>query len=260
VPSAFDDTSAGTLRRLAEAFRSGRLGPDLSAFALSKVADCPDALVRQLLELSNDRVPSLCIAALLDSHAETVETRHSRVAAELVWTGPVGPGAQSRDTSVVLRELFARAQRDVLVSTFVVWNAEKVFQPLAERMEAMPDLRARIFLHVGHKERDTTLESEVLREFSDHFRREWPGTRLPEVFYDPRGLAAEPSDRATWHAKCVVVDDEIALVTSANFTEWAQGRNVEAGVLVHGPQFCHQLRKQFESLVEAKQVRRVPGL
>jgi len=247
------------LRRLAEAFRSGQLGGDLSPFAISKVASCSDGLTEELVNLSRQGVPVTYLAELLDAHAETIEVRNGRVNAELVWTGPVGPGGQSRDTSVVLQELFAHAQRDVLVSTFVVGNAETVFRPLAERMDAVPDLRVRIFLHVGRKAHDTTLESEVLREFSDDFRGEWPGPRLPEVFYDPRGLSADSTERATWHAKCVVVDEDRAFVTSANFTEWAQGRNVEAGVLLQGEHFAGQLRKQFDSLVEGRIVRRLPG-
>ena len=64
----------------------------------------------------------------------------------------------------------------------------------------------------------------------------------------------------SWHAKCVVVDDDVAFVTSANFTEWAQQRNVEAGVLVRNSHFARQLRAQFDGLVQAKAVRRVPGL
>lgn len=46
-------------------------------------------------------------------------------------------------------------------------------------------------------------------------------------------------------------------MTSANFTEWAQDRNVEAGVLVRSRSFNAQLRQQFESLVRAKLVVRL---
>jgi hypothetical protein len=47
---------------------------------------------------------------------------------------------------------------------------------------------------------------------------------------------------------------------SANFTEAAQERNIEAGILVGDPAFARALRDQFESLVEARQLLRVPGL
>ena len=87
----------------------------------------------------------------------------------------------------------------------------------------------------------------------------WPGVRRPEVYYDPRGLSPDPSIRASWHAKCVLVDDEVAFVTSANFTEWAQDRNVEAGALIRSRHFASQLRLQMESLIESRQVKRLPG-
>ena len=127
-------------------------------------------------------------------------------------------------------------------------------------MDEVPDLRARIFLHIARSMRDTVLDSELLREFVDQFRRAWPGQRRPELYYDPRGLSTDSTVRATWHAKCVVVDDELSFVTSANFTEWAHQRNVEAGVLVRSRSFNAQLRQQFDSLVRAKLVLRVPGV
>jgi hypothetical protein len=55
------------------------------------------------------------------------------------------------------------------------------------------------------------------------------------------------------------VDDEIAFVTSANFTEWAQERNLEAGVLVRDVGFARSLRNQFESLIAASGLRLLPG-
>ena len=80
---------------------------------------------------------------------------------------------------------------------------------------------------------------------------------MPEVYYDPRSLQAVGEESACLHAKCVVVDDARAFVTSANLTEAAQGRNIEAGVLLEDPLFARALRKQFESLVDRGYVRRL---
>ena len=41
--------------------------------------------------------------------------------------------------------------------------------------------------------------------------------------------------------------------------EWAHQRNVEAGVLIRNAEFVRQLRQQFDSLIETKLVRRLPG-
>ncbi len=136
---------------------------------------------------------------------------------------------------------------------------ERVFATLAGRLDAVPELSVRLFVHVERAWKDTRVESELLREFADGLRTRWPGTRLPEVYYDPRTLSHDVATRAAWHAKCLLIDDEVALVTSANFTEWAHQRNVEAGVLVRSQHFARQLRSQFDSLVQARAVRRVPG-
>jgi phosphatidylserine/phosphatidylglycerophosphate/cardiolipin synthase-like enzyme len=98
-----------------------------------------------------------------------------------------------------------------------------------------------------------------LREFAVHFGEQWPWPKRPEVYYDPRTVTHDKADSATWHAKCVLVDEELAFVTSANFTEWAHQRNVEAGVLMKNRHFADQLRQQFEGLIQSKQVRRLPG-
>ena len=43
----------------------------------------------------------------------------------------------------------------------------------------------------------------------------------------PRSLDAEGPKRASLHAKVVVADERIAFISSANFTEAAQVRNME---------------------------------
>lgn len=254
---ALASESAGTLRRLADALTSGRLSAPLSAFALKRAAPCSNEFAAEVLRLADEGMSPPHLAMLLNAAAEAAEARAGQTSAELVWTGPELPGVSSRDTSVVVRELWAQAERDVIVSTFVVQSIETVFEPLAARMAERSDLRVRLFLHIGRTLRDTALDSELVREFSDTFTRRWPGQRRPEVYYDPRGLSADPATRATWHAKCVVVDDELSFVTSANFTEWAQDRNVEAGVLVRSRSFNAQLRQQFESLVRSRLVTRL---
>ena len=110
-----------------------------------------------------------------------------------------------------------------------------MFWTLAGRMDTEPDLRVRLFVNIHRKQRDDTPDAVLLREFADTFQHGlWPGKRLPETFYDPRSLATEGKTRACLHAKCIVIDDHRALITSANFTEAAHKRNIEAGTVIHG--------------------------
>lgn len=261
MTTLFAGLSGNALRTLADAFRGGRLGAGAGSLAINRVCACPDDAVADLQRLMAEGMTPAHLALLLAASAAARERPVAEAqSVELVWTGPEGVGAYCRDTSVVVRDLFASAQRRVLVSTFVVNQAGTVFEALAQRMDAVPEVQAQVFLHVPRAPRDTRYESEILREFAAKFRKAWPGGRLPDVFYDPRGLAANSEARATWHAKCVVVDDDAAFVTSANFTDWAQQRNVEAGVLVRDRQLVAQLLGQFDGLVRTQQVKRVPGL
>ena len=88
-------------------------------------------------------------------------------------------------------------------------------------------------------------------------RDHWPSdVPLPAIYYDPAGrkLGAK---RTKLHAKCVVVDEEIAFVTSANFTEAAQERNIEAGVLLDHPRLAAALAARFDALRDAGVLRRM---
>jgi phosphatidylserine/phosphatidylglycerophosphate/cardiolipin synthase-like enzyme len=172
---------------------------------------------------------------------------------DLVTTGPEVPGVTNRDTSVVVRELFAGAQRSVLVAGYAVYQGREVFRALADRMVELPELSVRMFLDVQRGPGDTSMASEVVKRFAERFKtREWPeGRPLPKVFYDPRSLDLEADKRACLHAKCVVVDGEAVFVSSANFTEAAQERNIEMGLLVRSRWLAERVMRHFEALLAA---------
>ena len=80
---------------------------------------------------------------------------------------------------------------------------------------------------------------------------QWPNERpLPQVFFDPAALDLVYSEkRACLHAKAVrggVVDSRSVFISSANFTEAAQQRNVEVGVLAHSESLAHRLTAFFD--------------
>ena len=51
------------------------------------------------------------------------------------------------------------------------------------------------------------------------------------------------------HAKCVVIDGLEALVTSANFTEAAQTRNIELGLLIEDSLVPRRIEELIDSLI-----------
>jgi phosphatidylserine/phosphatidylglycerophosphate/cardiolipin synthase-like enzyme len=198
--------------------------------------------------------------ALLRELLLLVDVEPRDESATLVWSGPEDAGAETRDTGVVLRELFARAERHVLIAGFAVYQGKEVFRVLAERMDELPDLTVEMFLNIERPYGDSTSADELLLRFATRFRDEqWPGHRLPTVYYDPRSIELlEPGEkRAALHAKCVVVDEAQAFITSANFTEAAQERNIEVGVLLNDRSIACALGAQFANLLARGQLRRL---
>lgn len=142
------------------------------------------------------------------------------------------PGAASRDTSVVVRELFSNAESSVLIAGFAISHGNEIFRALAERMASVPTLAVRMFLNVPRNDADRASNDEILHSFDLTFKnKHWPWAKYPEVFYDPRALETNFSKRASLHAKCLVVDGVKCFVSSANFTESGQARNIEVGDL-----------------------------
>ena len=202
---------------------------------------------RSLSELGSQSLAYLLRAVAVERQAANEEW-DKRL--ELVWTGPERPGAGTRDTAVVVRELFQSAEQDVIVAGYALFNARPIFEPLANRMMARPGLRVIVFLNVASHGGHLNPES-VVEEFGRNFvTSHWPRGPLPEVYYDPRSIAQDGGQRAVLHAKCVVIDRTRTFITSANITEAAQERNIELGVVINDAAFGTLVHDQFAGLVE----------
>ena len=252
---------------LAAALAGGGIAPPFRrSQLLGHVSDqLLDDVLGEFQDLSARGMTPLHIAEMLHLLAEeraAAQAVADRV--ELVWSGTEVLAAPSRDTAVVVQELFREARESVLIASYALDTgnqAKGLFGTLAGRMDTEPDLRVRLFVNVHRKQRDGIADAVVLREFADTFRHDlWPGKRLPETFYDPRSLATEGKTRACLHAKCIVIDDHRALITSANFTEAAHKRNIEAGTVITDSILARALRVQFDTLVDHAALERVPGL
>jgi phosphatidylserine/phosphatidylglycerophosphate/cardiolipin synthase-like enzyme len=253
------------MNALAKAMEAGSLP---SPFGTASVSKHVEASLAPGVALELERLRSLGmapshLAVLLRMLAtEHEDAQRAREEVELVWTGPESPGAESRDTLIVVQELFETAQRRVLMSTFSFYEGRVLFERLGERMTEHPDLRVDIFANIHRRKDEDGLvaDVDVLQRWSNEFRKwHWPSEApLPNVFFDPRTL--KTADAVSLHAKCIVIDSERALVTSANFSESAQRKNIEAGVLTRNANWAAKLERQFDMLVSRKQLLPVPGL
>jgi phosphatidylserine/phosphatidylglycerophosphate/cardiolipin synthase-like enzyme len=176
----------------------------------------------------------------------------------LVWTGPESGASVSRDTSMVVRDLFANARRCVIVGGYV-FDDPDILRPLHRAM-AERGVTAQLFMNIPSEAVSLAEADAVATRVIDAFLREvWTfGAPKPEVLYDPRTAVRGPP-WTSLHAKCVVVDDERTLITSANFTDRGQSRNIETGVLVEDRLFAEELAGQWRMLIAGGLVRRYGG-
>jgi phosphatidylserine/phosphatidylglycerophosphate/cardiolipin synthase-like enzyme len=234
-----------TLERLRDSLVSKRLRSPVTRAALLDLG-----IHHQLDELEaalSGHSALACRTALDIAIAERAAGR--RPVPELVWSGPERSNATARDTAVVLRALFERAQRQVILAGYDFTNGSSLLEPL---WIAMRDrhVDVRLFIHIEQVDGDV----QDARAYGDNAVRAvmghiWPfGEPRPRVYYDARALVPRP--RFNMHAKCVVVDGECALVTSANFTLRAHEQNTECGVLLEDPTFALHLSRQWLGLID----------
>jgi phosphatidylserine/phosphatidylglycerophosphate/cardiolipin synthase-like enzyme len=229
---------AGRITALASAYQVRHAVPATTEAA----ADELSGLLRAGLDLHH---ATLLVQAIL-AERQTAQSP----AIELVTSGPDAAG-NSRDTGVILRDLFARAESRVLIVGFAIHQGRQVFAALAERMAERGELVVRLCVDIARKPGDTSTEHGILARFRTRLvQREWPGPRFPELYYDPRALATADGPRASLHAKCVVVDGRTAFVGSANLTEAAQARNIEMGLLVRSPEVAAAIERHMDGLIE----------
>ena len=252
------DLPAHQRRRLALALESGVLAAPFTPESVRSVlgiGDAAPALIAALERWEALGVSGPAKAAWLRSLEEAEGRRETP---EFVWSGPEVHGLHARGTRQTLEASLASARRSVWLSTYAFFDGQQAFEPLARRMDETPELAVTVLLNIERKRGDATRAEDLVRRFADRFwNTDWPGTRRPRVFYDPRSL--EPGGpEGVLHAKALVVDDELAFLTSANLTEAALDRNIEMGVLLRDRAFAAAVVAHFRSLVERELLRPLP--
>jgi phosphatidylserine/phosphatidylglycerophosphate/cardiolipin synthase-like enzyme len=251
-----------TLTQLAGALRSGRLAPPFTPLLLRRYV--PESLAAAVAGDLQRRAEAGATPSLLGDSLDLLgQDRRQRPIAEdvieLVWTGPEAPGIVNRDTAVVVREMFQGARESVLIAGFAVYGGQIIFRELADQMDQEPGLQVRMFLDIQRPQHDLSSPAELVREFGERFvQKEWPGRSLPRLYYDPRSMSTDGTIRASLHAKCVVVDGEQSFVSSANFTEAAQTRNIEVGPHLRSHHVAARLVEHFETLAASNILLPVP--
>jgi phosphatidylserine/phosphatidylglycerophosphate/cardiolipin synthase-like enzyme len=249
------------LNALAASIRSGRVTLPCSAHSLQRIVGTADgdSISRRLEALASLGMSPEAMSACLELVAQSAASRPPlEDLVDLVTTGPEAGGVANRSTGVVVADLFRSAQRSVLVAGYAIYQGQKIFQSLAERMERCPDLHVRMFLDVPRARGDTSSISNQIARFVQTFKTsQWPNKALmPQVYCCEQIMEAHDGKPGALHAKCIAVDDQQVFVSSANFTEAAQDRNIEVGLLVRSAVLSERLTRFFEALVDSHHFQR----
>lgn len=243
-------------KRLAQALDSGGLAAPYSPVSLQSVLGRTDenilAALRELAELGIAGRAAANWLRALDAAAEPAGRP------DLVWSGPEVEGVPARDTRRVYEELFTSARRSVWAVSYAYFDGPRVFDLLAKRMEAIPELRVTLLLNIDRGRLDTSSPEDVVRRFADRFwGKDWPGSTRPRVFYDPRSV--DPDAPGVLHAKAVVADDKRVFVTSANFTGAALDHNIELGLLARDRPLALSVVKHLQGLIDRALLKPLPS-
>jgi hypothetical protein len=180
-----------------------------------------------------------------------------RTSVDLVWTGIEAKTAYARPTVTVVRELFESAQHHVLIAGYAFDHGADIFEPLHGAMKAR-GVMVDIYLHIDRARSRDDLSKHLGHEVATFFAQNWRfGTPHPVIYVAPRTI--DPALCESLHAKCVVVDERVAIVGSANFTDRGQSRNIEVGARIEDVGFAEALLGQFRAATNAGVFRRFDG-
>lgn len=244
---------------LISALRNGRLSVPLNSIQLNNLLG-PNA-ANLVFEAANELVTKAGIDGAAVALEMLLNDRKLRSIdlnsiLNLVWTGPEIPGVRNRDTKIVVADLFRRAQKSIIVSGYSFYRGNEIFEELATKLDSNQNFSIKIFMNLSQDHTQVGSEADLVsRRREEFFRYNWPWQRKPEIFYDPRAVNDNNSEKAVLHAKCIVRDCEDLYIGSANFSEAAHSRNIEAGVLIKSVDLAKKLERHFLGLIEADLVK-----
>jgi len=255
------ELTTGSIKALRDSLCDGVLSYGLSRGEVERITGAVNQHVMEYLQSLTDegfRPKQICriLEAILTGREISSPLSHIL---DLVISGPDVQGLPMADTLATMHTLASAATKSVILVGYAIVNGKVIFKQLAARMDEYRDLDVKFLLNVPRHPTNTSEPNLIALKFAHDFRdREWPGERLPEIYFDPRSLETDSSKRASLHAKCVIVDRREALVTSANFTDAARNRNIEVGLCLRQSDVVHRLAVYFEALIAKKILQKIP--
>jgi len=219
------------VRRLAEAAAAGEPGVrQLRATTGSSILrDACDQLLRRLRYAE----PAY-LAGLLAGAARAVERARRHQSVSVVWTGPESGVSSSRLTAAAVIELINAARSEILLVSYATRTEPSISTALSAAVA-----RGVAVTLLAERHQDNPSYTALGTPFPglNALRLHWPAQSRPPG--------------AALHAKIIVVDDQVALVGSANLTSRAMESNLECGILIRGGPQPRAVRDHITGLYAA---------
>jgi phosphatidylserine/phosphatidylglycerophosphate/cardiolipin synthase-like enzyme len=182
------------------------------------------------------------LAASIEGALYQATRLHRESSVELVWSGPATPWSGLRSTEQALLELINAARRSLFIVTFAAYKVDG----LVSAIESAMARGVRVSFLLESREESAgkvTFDPAValaLSRLKGVTTYVWPSSRRPRSSQGQHG---------SLHAKFMVADDEVLLVSSANLTDYAMNLNVELGTLIRGGDAPKQAAANLAALV-----------
>ena len=178
-------------------------------------------------------VTPLELASMLSVAAHAYHSARAEWTAQLAWTGPKTPWVATRRTEQVLLEIIRAASERLFMMSFIVYKADSITQALFDAIQSGVDVS--ILIDSGKKHDDSSIHI---------LKNSLPGAKI--YTWENKD---ETFSGGRVHAKLVVADARFCFLSSANLTEYALERNMEAGVLIQGGEVPDRLHRHLDALV-----------
>lgn len=228
-----------TVVQIGAAIRRGGL-EDGTLPNVAVTAETRGLLEQLLVDWSRSGVGAEDVAVALESANVAVCDERDQRSVEVVWTGPKSKAVPVRRIDQVLYQLIKNARNRLLIVSYAVYRVPLVLKAVNEAVGrgVRVDMVLEFEGHDGDQEWDPL---KALGKLDSSVRvYEWPLEKRPP---------AEAGYRGMIHAKCAVADSTIAMVSSANLTEYALDLNMELGLLVKGADVPGLIESHFRELM-----------
>lgn len=219
-------TAAGSGAEAVRALRGQVPGP--------LIRDACDRVIARL----NSEEPAFAAGALLGA-ATAIRRARGRQSIDVVWTGPESDIVTGRLTAATVNGLLGEARSEILLVSYATRTDPGLTTALAEAADRCVGIT---LVTERHADNPGYHGPDVPFSGIPATRLHWPASQRPAG--------------ASLHAKIIVVDDETALVTSANLTSRAMETNLECGILIRGGSQPRAIRDHINALWSLGQLQR----